>query len=156
MKPTYSMMRINYPYRELYHRGMLLALLGWDDLLENESYKDTCAMRMSYALARSGVRLVGARMKGKGKTVNGLPIEPGQAKLSQILLRMWGKPEKYRGETAARAGIGKRAGVVSFFRIHPNVDQGHIDLVEPRANGFAECAVQCYFEAREVWFWPLR
>lgn len=156
MKPTFNAMRANYPYRERYPRGLLLERLGWDDLLENEAYTDTCAMRMSYALARSGVRLSGARMRGKGKEVRGLPIEPGQAKLSALLRRTWGEPEKYRGESAARAGIGKRSGVVSFFRIHPNVNQGHIDLIEPRSNGFSECAMQCYFDAREVWFWPLK
>jgi len=156
MKPLYMVLRSNYPDRNAYPRGKLLEAMGWDDLLNNQAYTDTCAMRMSYALARSGVHLLGARMTGKGKMVARLPIEPGQGDLSRILSRMWGVPEKYHSETEARAGIGKRRGVVSFFRIHPNVNQGHIDLVEPGWNGFAECAMSCYFGAREVWFWPLK
>lgn len=155
MKPAFAILRHNYPNRAIYPRGKLLELLGWDDLLNNEAFVDTCAMRMSYALARSGVHLSGARMYGKGQ-VKGWQIEPGQGKLSQILRRMWGEPEKYRSEREARDGIGRRTGVVSFFRIHPNVDQGHIDLIEPGWNGFAECAMSCYFGAREVWFWPLK
>jgi hypothetical protein len=156
MKPSYNVLRMYYPHRSRYPRGMLLELLGWDDLLNNDAYADTCAMRMSYALARAGVHLAGARMLGRGQSVKGVPIEPGQGKLSQILLRMWGAPEKYRSEAAARAGIGRRTGVVSFFRIHPNVNQGHIDLIEPGGNGFAECAMSCYFGSREVWFWSLK
>jgi hypothetical protein len=156
--PLYSVVRHHYPTRAQYLRGQLLELLGWDDLLNNSAFEDTCAMRMSYGLTAAGVRLTGARMSGKAGLVKGLPIEPGQADLSRILRRLWGEPEIYRGEDAARADIGKRSGVVSFFRIHPESsgNQGHIDLVEPRANGFAECAMQCYFGAREVWFWPLK
>jgi hypothetical protein len=45
---------------------------------------------------------------------------------------------------------------VSFFRIHENVNQGHIDLIEPRPNGFSECAMSCYFSSQEIWFWPLK
>ena len=154
--PLYTVVLSNYPTRDQYLRGQLLELLGWDDLLNNSAFEDTCAMRMSYALARSGVTLAGARMTGRGKTVSGQPIEPGQRDLSNILRRLWGEPEKYRSEEVARAGIGKRAGVISFFRIHSGVNQGHIDLVEPRSNGFSECSMQCYFKAKEIWFWPLQ
>jgi len=126
-------------------------------LRDNHSFEDTCAMRMSAALALSGVWLVGARMKGNGGLAKGKLVEPGQAKLSQILRRMWGKPMTYQPESKARDGIGKRSGVVSFFSIHPGSasEQGHIDLVKPRTNGFSECAMQCYFKAREIWFWQL-
>jgi hypothetical protein len=157
-RPLYSVVRHHYPTRAQYLRGQLLDLLGWNDLLNNPAFEDTCAMRMSYGLAAAGVTLTGARMRGKAGLVKGLPIEPGQADLSRVLRRIWGDTEVYRGEAAARAGIGKRSGVVSFFRIHPESSsaQGHIDLVEPRANGFQECTVQCYFGAREVWFWPLK
>lgn len=158
MRPLYSVVRHNYPTRGQYQHGQLLTLLGWDDLLNNPAFEDTCAMRMSYALASSGVVLSGARMMGKAGLVKGAPIEPGQADLSRILWRLWGEPERYRGEQAARGGIGKRSGVVSFFRIHldSSSNQGHIDLLEPRDNGFSECAMQCYFKAREIWFWPLK
>lgn len=156
MKPSYNMLWASYPDRTMYPRGLLLDMLGWNDVLNNDAFADTCAMRMSYALARSGVHLMGARMTGKGKHVQGWPIEPGQGDLSRILLHLWGAPEKYKGEKEARAGIGKRKGVVSFFRIHPNVNQGHIDLIEPGKSGYSECAMSCYFGAREVWFWPLK
>lgn len=158
MKPTYNNLRINYPDRELYPRGLLLEMLGWDDLLKNGNYADTCAMRMSYALARSGVWLAGARMKGKGKYVAGRPIEPGQAKLSRILVRMWGEPERYKNDDKARKATEGRTGVVSFFHINPDspVGQGHIDLLEPSGTGWMQCRMDCYWRSREVWFWPLK
>ena len=157
-KPPYAVVRRHYPTRDRYpHQKLLTDVMGWDDLLDNHSFDDTCAMRMSAALALSGVRLIGARMKGNGGLAKGKLIEPGQAKLSHILQRMWGKPATYQSESEAREGIGKRSGVVSFFSIHPGSAsaQGHIDLVEPRTNGFSECAMQCFFKAREIWFWPL-
>ncbi|GGC11436.1 T6SS effector amidase Tae4 family protein [Pseudoduganella buxea] len=157
-RPAYAVVRSNFPTRARYPREKLLTeVLGWDDLLDNRAFEDTCAMRLSAALALSGVRLVGSRMRGTGGLTRDRKIEPGQAKLSHILRHLWGKPETYRSETAARAGIGKRSGVISFFRIHPEATtaQGHIDLVEPRSNGFSECASQCFFGAAEIWFWPL-
>ncbi|HWW72913.1 MAG TPA: T6SS effector amidase Tae4 family protein, partial [Duganella sp.] len=151
--------RANFPTALLYPRRKLLEdLLGWNDLVKNPAFADTCAMRVSVALVQSGVKLIGARMNATGGLLKGKAVEPGQAKLSHILQRLWGKPETYTSETAARDGIGKRSGVVSFFRIHPEMvgTQGHIDLVEPRTNGFSECATQCYFQSTQIWFWPLK
>lgn len=158
-RPAYAIVRSKFPARSRYPRErLLIEVLGWTDLLKNPAYNDTCAMRVSAALALSGVKLTGARMKGTGGQTKGQRIEPGQAKLSQILRRLWGAPEKFRSEAAARAGIGARSGIVSFFRIHPDasIAQGHIDLVEPRSNGLSECATQCFFGAAEIWFWPLK
>jgi len=158
-RPAYVIVRANFPTVLRYSRRQLLNdVLGWTDLLKNPGFTDTCAMRVSVALVRSGVTLTGARMKATGGLVKGKAIESGQAKLSHILRRIWGKPETYNSETLARDGIGKRSGVVSFFRIHPDLlgNQGHIDLLEPQTNGFSACATQCYFQARQIWFWPLK
>ena len=64
MRPLYAVLRHYYPTRDQYPRSRLLDLLGWNDLLDNHAFDDTCAMRMSAALALSGVELAGARMKG--------------------------------------------------------------------------------------------
>jgi hypothetical protein len=135
-------------------RAPLFADLGWSDLTNNPAYWDTCAIRMSYALLKAGVALPGARMKSKGSSVKGY-IEPGQVKLSSILKKIWGAPEVYGDKAAAKAGIGKRTGVVSFFRIEGG-HGGHIDLIWPGPYGFQQCARSCYFTAITVWFWPLR
>ena len=156
MKPAFTMLRAHYPKSQT--RETLFHEIGWDDLSNNPAYFDTCAIRMSVGLLGAGVTLPGARMLAKAGDLKGRRIEPGQAKLSSILTRLWGRPEAYRDEKAARAGIGKRFGVVSFFRIRqlgiPTAG-GHIDLVFPGPGSFQECARACYFDAAEVWFWPL-
>ena len=153
MKPSYQLLRQHYPRKE--RREALFADIGWNDLVEDPAYWDTCAIRMSTGLLRAGVTLPGARMQAKAGTIKGKWIEPGQAKLSAILERLWGKPEIYKSEQAARTGIGQRNGVVSFFKIE-GTNQGHIDLVAMGEHGFLDCARSCYFSAVTIWFWPLR
>lgn len=152
MKPSFQIVMQNYPRATL--RQALFADVGWNDLAENPAYYDTCAIRVSYALLNAGVILPGARMQAKAGALNGKWIEPGQAKLSNILKRLWGAPEVFKSEAGARAGIGQRKGVISFFRIN-GADGGHIDLVWMGVNGFSECARSCYFTAVTIWFWPL-
>ncbi|WP_426195025.1 T6SS effector amidase Tae4 family protein [Massilia sp. DWR3-1-1] len=156
MKPTFDALMQAYPRTTM--RDELFTEIGWNDLTNNPAYGDTCAIRVSYGLLRAGVMLPGARMKINGGQVKGKYIEPGQGKLSNILKILWGKPEVYKGEAAARAGIGRRHGVVSFFRIHGGgpADGGHIDLVWGGPSGFQTCARSCYFSATTVWFWPLK
>jgi hypothetical protein len=153
MKPAYHVLRENYPRKD--SRELLFADIGWSDLTNNPAYWDTCAIRMSTALLRTGVMLPGARMQAHAGTLKGQWIEPGQARLSGILKQIWGKPEIYQNEAAARSGIGRRNGVVSFFRIEGG-DGGHVDLIAMGEHGFLDCARACYFSARAVWFWPLK
>lgn len=152
-RPSFKNLKLNYP--DASQRESLFAEIGWDDLIPNPAYRDTCAIRMSDALLKAGVMLPGARMKAKSGAVRGRSIEPGQAKLSNILKKIWGAPEIYRNEATARAGIGKRSGVTSFFRISVG-DGGHIDLIWMGEHGFQRCARSCYFSAMTVWFLPLR
>lgn len=155
MKPAFASLSRHYP--DVESREDLLKRIGWGDVLDNPAFKDTCAIRMSVGLVGAGVSIPGARMSVKAGHLKGKSIEPGQAKLSQILKRAWGLPEVYRNGRAAEEGIGRRSGVISFFRINGGMmDGGHIDLVKPSANGFLECARSCHFRAAEFWFWPLR
>lgn len=154
MKPNFQRLLECFPRTQT--REILLTDLGWTDLIPNKAYLDTCAIRMSYGLLGAGVHLPGARMKAHAGSLKGKYIEPGQAKLSSILKRIWGKPEVYLGEAAARAGIGKRTGVVSFYRISGG-DGGHIDLIWTAPGSlFQDCARNCFFSAVTVWFWPLK
>lgn len=109
---------------------------------------------MSTGLLRAGVKLPGARMQAKAGTIKGQRIEPGQGRLSRILERIWAVPEIYQNETSARAGIGQRYGVVSFFKIEGG-DGGHVDLIAMGENGYLDCARSCFFSAKTVWFCPL-
>jgi hypothetical protein len=155
MKPSFGMLYQHYP--KAGKREELYPLIGWSDLVNNPAFLDTCAIRMSMALLGAGVALPSARMVASDGTLKGKRIEPGQARLSGILKRIWGAPEVFMGERGAHAGIGARTGVVSFFRIHGGgpSDGGHIDLIWPSDGGFFRCARSCYFSAVEIWFWPL-
>lgn len=152
MNPSFQVLRQLYPRKD--SREVLFADIGWDDLVKDPAYWDTCAIRISVGLLRAGVALPGARMQAKAGTIKGKWIEPGQGKLSAILERLWGKAEIYKSEQAARAGIGQRNGVVSFFKIEGS-NQGHVDLIAMGEHGFLDCARSCYFSAVTIWFWPL-
>lgn len=153
MRPTIQAVRQHYPAATL--REELFSDIGWNDLIGNKAYTDTCAIRMSYGLLRAGVSLPGARMKAKAGPLKGRFIEPGQARLSDILKQIWGAPEVYPSEAAALAGIGERQGVVSFFRIGGGTG-GHIDLIVRKpASTLQRCARVCFWTAGTIWFWPL-
>lgn len=148
----------NYPRARDVPHDNLFQLIGWDDLIKNPSYANTCATRVSLALIRSGVTIPDARMAIKTGPHKGKKIEPGQAKLSAILSRpsMLGQPEKF-SFPRMEDGIGNRSGIVSFFKLVPGVaDGGHIDIVSPMLGGIRACGTNCYWSANEVWFWPLK
>jgi hypothetical protein len=153
MKPPFAMLWTNYPRTD--KREALFEELGWSDIANHPGYKDTCAIRMSVGLLRSGLTLPGASMQVHAGKLKGKKIEPRQHRLSDTLKLLWGNPEMYDSEKSARDGIGARTGVVSFFRIAGGPG-GHIDLVHAGPYGFAECARSCYFGSWEIWFWPLQ
>lgn len=95
-------------------QAVLFEDIGWKDLLDKPEYKDTCAIRMSVGLLRSGVSLPGARMRANAGTIKGHYIEPGQGKLSMMLKRLWGEPEVYKGAKPARAATDRSAVALMF------------------------------------------
>jgi hypothetical protein len=147
-----------YPRKRDTDHDALFRLLGWDDLIPNPAYANTCAIRVSLALLRSGVHIPEGRLQIKAGTHKGKMIEPGQAKLSLILAKpsMLGKPEKYE-HGKMEDGVGDRSGIVSFFQLIPGLYMGgHIDIVSPVLGGIRACGTDCYWSAQEVWFWPLQ
>lgn len=148
----------HYPRKRQVDHDALFREIGWDDLIKNPSFENTCAMRVSLALIRCGVAIPDGRMPIKTGPHKGKLIEPGQAKLSHILARasMFGNPEKF-GPTKAVDGIGSRSGVVSFWHLIPGLyEGGHIDLVSPDFGGVHECGSGCHWTSGEIWFWPLK
>ncbi|PWF45089.1 T6SS effector amidase Tae4 family protein [Massilia glaciei] len=154
MKPSFAILFKGYPLRSALKRDVLYDSLGWADLKTHSGYQDTCAIRLSVALAAAGVAIPG-RLTIKAGPLKGKPVEPGQRVLSNILRRLWGPPEVFKSADEARDGIGNRTGVASFFRIN-GTPQGHIDLIEPGSNGFHTCAMECYFDSNAIWFWPIK
>jgi hypothetical protein len=104
MRPPFSVLMAAYP--RFVDRAPLFADIGWTDLVNDKAYWDTCAIRMSYALLHAGVALPGARMKANDGAIKGRYIEPGQARLSNILKKVWGQPEVYVDKASAQMGSG--------------------------------------------------
>lgn len=153
MKPSFQALLHHYP--RVMSREELFADIGWDDLIDDKAYLNTCAIRMSYGLLRTGLRLPGARMKAKAGVLAGHDIEPGQAKLSNILKFLWGAPEVFSEQEDAAAAIDGRTGLVSFWRIGGGAG-GHIDLVLRRTGSFQDCARSCFWASKTIWFWSLK
>lgn len=157
VKPAFINLRENYPSVDAVGQAALFGEIGWEDLIGKDSFSNTCAIRVSLALIKSGVSLKGRMAIRKGP-FKGALIEPGQAKLSHMLASpsLLGAPEKF-ARPAALAGVGRRQGLVSFFRIPGYLGGagGHIDILLP-STGVQECGSACYWDCGEVWFWELR
>jgi len=158
VKPTFAVLLRHYPKKKDVTHEELFKELGWDELINNFNFTNTCAVRVSLALVKSGMPIPG-RMKVEAGAYKGRRIETGQALLSRALAHksLLGPPERYRDGKAAGA-IGSRSGIVSFWRLNPAIGdtQGHIDIVSPATGGIQACGTACYWGAGEVWFWPIR
>lgn len=125
-----------------------------DDLVkQNPAYLNTCAVRMSLALLKSGVDFVG-RLKIKDGPYKGKTFEPGAKLLADQLARpaVFGRPDVFVPSNALARLNGKK-GMILFWKI-TGYGGGHIDLIEASTT-IQVCNSACYFSAKEIWFWPL-
>ena len=162
MKPSYARLKSHYYSSKegmINHIGTrsLYAEIGYDAvklLQQNVAYRNTCAVRMSLALLKTGVSFKG-RLKIKTGKFKGKHIEPGAKLLADQLARprVFGQPAVYKPAEFKRKAFGKR-GVVLFHKIS-DYGGGHIDLIEPSNMSFS-CNSNCYFSCRSIWFWSLR
>ncbi|RQR38252.1 hypothetical protein DIE04_24440 [Burkholderia sp. Bp8994] len=155
LKPHFSLLNSHYPDNRTVSREALYEELGWQDLVANPAYANTCAIRISLALVKSGMTLRGGLVIQKGPH-RGRRIEAGQARLANMLAEpaYFGKAEVFRRDDAT-TGIAARKGVVAFWNIpgYMNGRGGHIDLID---GARALCSSDCYWAASTVWFWSLR
>lgn len=158
MRPMYATLVEGYPSRASVPAEALFAEIGWDEAARHKRDADPCAVRISLALVRAGARIPG-RVNVRSGRFKGQRIEPLQTRLSLLLTHpsLLGRPEVYRGGALAEAGIGQRRGIVSYWcGAAGSRPQGHIDIVGPDAAATLGCGVQCYRQASDIWFWPLR
>jgi len=113
---------------------------------QTPAYENTCAVRMSIALLKSGVAFTG-QLKDE-------LIEPGAKLLADQLMKpnLFGKPELYK-PTNFLENVTGRKGVVLFWKI-VGYGGGHIDLINAE-NTVAVCNSHCYYNSKEIWFWEL-
>ncbi|WP_301777580.1 T6SS effector amidase Tae4 family protein [Burkholderia sp. AU45274] len=117
MKPPFSLLSSHYPGNKTVSREALYQELGWQDLIQNPSYANTCAIRISVALVKCGITLRGGLVIQKGPH-RGRRVEAGQARLARMLAEpaYFGKAEAFRRDDAV-LGIAARKGVVAFWNI---------------------------------------
>jgi len=163
MKPLYAILKSNHyssnkRHADFIDKDPLYKEIGYDyERLYEESiaYENTCAVRMSLALIKSGVHFNG-RLKIKSGPYKGSYIEPGSKLLADQLSRegVFGKPKIYKGGPSELiAKINGKKGVIFFCKL-AGYGGGHIDLIE--VNKYTEvCHSQCTFMCQEIWFWPL-
>lgn len=154
----FNALKNNYSSKQTVKQAELFKEIGWDDLLGKTAFENTCAIRFSLAMIKSGITIPNARTAIKSGLHAGKRIEPGQGKLSLILAStsMLGAPEKFRNGEYEK-GIASRSGIVSFFHLIPGIyEQGHIDIVSAPDGGAKRCGSECYWTSKEVWFWALK
>lgn len=153
----------NYPDTKI-KKEALFNEFGWNDLKDDENYRNTCAIRMSYCLIKSGITVPG-RLQIKRGIHKGKWIEPGQVKLSKILSTnvYFGKPIIFKAKDSEKV-LENKQGIISFMNMssYPLPDGGfggHIDLIKhDRFLLFWDrliCGSGCYWDAATCWFWPL-
>ena len=161
MKPHYITLKENHYSSDRVHPNYMSGEnvykeIGYDIdnlMKQNPGYENTCAVRMSLALIKSGVRFSG-RLKIKNGPYKGRMIEPGAKLLADQLLKssVFGRPKFIDPGNAVPQLMGKK-GVVLFWKV-TGYGGGHIDLIET-SNSIQICNSACYFSSKEIWFWPL-
>lgn len=161
MKPTFSTLKSNYyssnELQSNYVSGSdLYAEMGIDHeelVRQNPAYVNTCAARVSLALLKSNITFEG-RLKIKTGDFAGEKIETGAKLLADQLKKthIFGFPNLIDPQKAIES-LSDKKGVVLFWKIS-GYGGGHIDLIEP-INSIQVCNSGCYFNSKEIWFWPL-
>lgn len=162
MKPSYATLKSHYyssnELQSNYLSGAdLYAEMGLDHeklIKQNPAYVNTCAARVSLALLKSGVAFEG-RLSIKSGKFAGKKIETGAKLLADQLKKpsVFGVPEIHQPASFSEK-IKGRKGVVLFWKI-TGYGGGHIDLIESSTTNTV-CQSGCYYQSKEIWFWPLK
>ncbi len=137
-----------------------------------------CAVRMSVALERCGFSLSAFTPpnrvhRGRRSCAMDVPHVLGANELARYLERLWGGPERFRGEAGHKAAtsLNNRHGIIYFnncFRRNSTdttMRGDHIDLwngsqyynqiIHVGAGGDAGAGAGLFGRADQVWFFPL-
>lgn len=162
MKPAFVTLKSNYyssnELQSNYVNGSeLYSEIGIDHeklIKQNPAYVNTCTARVSLALLKSNVPFMGRLPVKSGKYV-GKKIETGAKLLADQLMKsnVFGMPEIYKPDNFIRK-ISGRKGVVLFWKI-TGYGGGHIDLIDSTTANTV-CSSNCYYQSKEIWFWPLK
>lgn len=129
MAPTFAQLKKNYPIEP---REVLFRTLGgkFPDLIKDpeKKYRNTCAIRMSVALKRSGVNIPVAYRELQQN--DGSPIVIKVLTLQTLIASLYGEPwgmSKKPGTPLKAADIPKRTGIIAYH-VGWSDATGHFDL----------------------------
>lgn len=151
----------NYIYQPLNDSGKRVAeVIGGrvafniNEVDEHYRWKNTCAVRLSYILNESGLKVPAI----PGKTVSGSDGSQYFYRvrdLNEFLILSLGKPEVVSGDVRSPAGLKGRKGIVLFDISGWTDASGHASLFD--GNG---CYDACYFyhpqgayQTNNIFFW---
>ncbi|MDR1890406.1 MAG: type VI secretion system amidase effector protein Tae4 [Zoogloeaceae bacterium] len=105
-KPLYATVRANFSSTRELSTEDLYKEIGWDDVIGKPQWSNTCAVRMSLALVKSGLNIRGNMKILKG-AYKGREIETNQMKLANLLKNeiYLGEPKKYSKSAEAEDKI---------------------------------------------------
>lgn len=160
--PFHSMWS-HYPTPDKEPRDALFRSLGWDDLVNDSSYTNTCAIRMSVCLLRCGLTLSRGDLTVLKGPLKGKKVLIRFDDLAKYLKEKWGPPKILSNPTADSL-IPYGNGVIVYFHLNPGGYPGHIDLfqVTRQTHQFllwrwqdvaTSCGSHCY-DSNKCWFWP--
>lgn len=66
--PPFNVIWRNYSSSHLVSRSDLYKEIGWDDVANNPAFENTCAIRISLAFIKSGVKVPGRMRIKRGRT----------------------------------------------------------------------------------------
>lgn len=120
--------------------------MGWDSIIDNPNYENTCAIRVSICLLRCGMSLGGGELKIWKGPLQGKRVKIRFDDLAEFLKGEWGEPKVF--EPGSRGTLHGQQGVITFWEL-PSGYGGHIDLLSRDA----QCAHACYFGSARAWLW---
>ena len=109
---SYDALQANYPRKPEISGDALYESIGHPEYAHNAYMENTCAVRVSMALVGAGVRIAPGHMNIKAGKFKGKRLEQGQARLSELLARIWGVPERMPTRLESRS---VRAAALSAF-----------------------------------------
>jgi len=153
-KPVFARLKANHYSSNQVDAEEVYKEIGYDFeklFNQNGEYGNTCAVRMSLALIKTGIRFGTpiSRLQIKEGTYKGQFVGTGAKTLADELRKPTSLGKPLTGDKAEEA-IKTKKGIVLFHNI-PGYGGGHIDLIEPGKI----CHSSCHFGSKEVWFWPL-
>lgn len=153
----FERLRANYPTesRESLFRNVLRA--GWPDLLPNENYLNTCAIRMSVAFNRTGSPIPPQHSDGGHRDHAGQNVTVRVATMHKVLLAKFGAPtwgvSKVPGTPFSFTDLPIESGIV-MYRAEFADASGHVDLWRG-VRCVGRCPQPDLELAYEIMFWRL-